>query len=335
MEKTIYVTDSYIEIWSIYDNAIPVRIILKTTNAIFQVDLIVKKINGENDLFEGYTPYGYGGPILIEGNKNTKFPLDEFLNELRKRNIVNVFIRFSPFLENHKCFPSFLKELNRYTVSRTLKKTSHDETIKTFSKGTKWSIKKSIGSKVKISIVNGKAITENQINNFYDLYFLNMKNINAGNYYFLNRQCIKNHFAYLKNNIDLFEVELNNEVIATALFITDDKMCHYHLSACDKKYCKFYPMERILFEAIVFYGNQGKELLHLGGGTALEQSNPLFMFKKKFGDFVNEFYIGKLIANEYLYGKLRTEKNLNDSKYFLINDALNDCFENTERVNIK
>jgi len=320
--KSIYIRDNYIKIWAQYDNAKPLRIVLKNNKTVFEVALLVKRIIGENNLFEAYTPYGYGGPVIVEGNQYVEFPFEEFLNELKRKSIVDVFIRFSPFLKNHIYFPENVIELNRYTISRVLSKMPYNEVIKTFSKGTKWAIKKSIKCGVNISIINGKDITQMEIENFYKLYYQNMRAVNATDYYFLNKQCIKDHFAYLGDSIDLFVAKLDNKWIAASLFIKDDKMCHYHLSASDKRYSKYYPVDRILFEAIVFYGNEGKKLLHLGGGLSLTKDDALLKFKKKFGNIINEFYIGKVIVNEKLYKELRIRKGITDSKYFLINDAI-------------
>lgn len=322
MIEYVYISNSYLKIWANYDKAFPLRISLEGDKGDFEVVLLARRIYGENNLFEAYTPYGYGGPVLIKGGRDAVFPFEKFLNELKRRNIVDVFIRFSPFLKNHKYFPENAIELNRYTASRALSKMSYNNVIKTLSKGTKWSIRKSANCGVDISIVNGKDIRKTEIEEFYKLYSQNMKVVNATNYYFLNTQCIKNHFVYLGDNIDLFVAKLDDKWIAASIFIKDERMCHYHLSASNKRYSKFYPVDRIMFEAIVFYGNEGEKLLHLGGGLSLSEDDPLFNFKKKFGDTINEFYIGKLIVDNKLYRELRATKGIKNSKYFLINDAL-------------
>lgn len=320
--ESIYASDDYVKIWAKYDKATPLSIELEGHKGVFKIMLLTKNIIGEEDLFEAYTPYGYGGPVLVEGRKDTKFPFSEFLCELKNRNIVDVFIRFSPFLGNRKYFPSSIIELNRYTVSRNLKRASSNEIIKSFSKGTKWSIKKSLASEIRVSIISGKEVTDSDISSFYELYIQNMRNKGAEDYYFLSKQCIRNHFAYLGGNIDLFVAELNNKWIAASLFIKDDKMCHYHLSASNREHSKLYPVDRILFEAILLYANNGKEILHLGGGFSLSKDDLLFKFKKKFGDRINEFHIGKVIVNEKLYKEFRVKNGIEDSKYFLVNDAI-------------
>lgn len=320
--KSIYLDDNYVRIWEEYDQAIPLKLILKGNKGIFKIVMLVKKIVGTNDLFEAYTPYGYGGPLLLEGNESSYFPFEKLLDELRRRNIIDAFIRFSPFLQNHKYFPPSTIELNRYTLSRRLKKVSSEELIRAFSKGTKWGIKKSISLGVSVSVINGNKITQTDIDNFYSLYIQNMKVVGAEDYYFLSKECISNHFLYLRENIDLFIAKLGDKWIAASIFIKDDKFCHYHLSASDREYSKFYPVDRILFEAIIFYGNEGKEILHLGGGLSLSEDDPLFKFKKKFGNEINEFYIGKIIVNDKLYYTIRIKNGIENSRYFLINDAL-------------
>ena len=320
--KSIYVSDRYVKIWERYDKATSLRIVLENDKAVFEIVLLVKRIVGEDDLFEAYTPYGYGGPVLIQGSQDATFPFEKFVYELAKRNIVDVFVRLSPFLKNQRYFPMNILELNRYTVSRTLSKMSHNDVLRTLSKGTKWSIRKSINCGVDISLMNGKDIGKTEIANFHKLYSRSMKVANAADYYFLNRECIKNHFAYLGDNAHLFVAKLDGRWIGASLFMRDERMCHYHLAASDRNFSRFYPADRMLFEAIVFYGKEGKELVHLGGGLSLSEDDSLFRFKKKFGNTINEFYIGKLVVKNKLYEELRFKKGIRNSNYFLINDAL-------------
>ncbi len=323
MKGTIYTTEEYVKIWAEYDNAKPLILELKDDKAIFKIALLIKNILGEVNLFEAYTPYGYGGPVLIEGNNDPKFPFDRFLKELESRNIIDAFVRFSPFLDNQKYFPPQYIELNRYTISRHLEKTTPEAILKTFSKGTKWSLRKSMFSDITVSIINGKEADEEEVNNFFKLYSHNMNRVDAEEYYFFNKQCLINHFIYLRDNIDLFVAKLDNKWIAASIFLLDDEIIHYHLSASDYNYYKLYPVDRILFEAILYYGNIRKKFLHLGGGMSLNSNDSLFSFKKKFGDIMNEYYIGKLIISENAYREVQANNGIESSKYFLINDSLN------------
>jgi len=319
---TIYTSLNYLKIWGEYDNAEPLELLISSDKGVFKISLLYKKINSEGEIYESYVPYGYGGPILIEGKEDATFPVELFLLELRKRNIIDCFIRFSPFLSNHLLFPQELIELNRYTVSRRLESLSKEDLLKSLSKGTKWSIKKSMDLGVKVLILNGIQINPIDLENFYNLYYNNMKLANADDYYYLNYKCVENHFKYLGNFIDLFVAKVKDEWIASSIFLKDDSIVHYHLSASDYRYSKFYPVDRILFEAINFYGNEGKQLLHLGGGLELDLSDSLLNFKMKFGKIVNEFFISKVIVDEKLYKYLRAKNKIENSKYFLINDAL-------------
>jgi len=319
---TIYRSLNYLKIWGEYDDAEPLELSIASDKGVFKISLLCKKIDLKEEIYESYVPYGYGGPILVEGKEDAIFPVDLFLLELRKRNIIDCFIRFSPFLSNHLIFPKKLLELNRYTVSRNLAKLSREDLLNSFSKGTKWSIKKSIDLGVNVLIFNGTQINPSDLENFYKLYYNNMKFINADDYYFLNLKCIENHFKYLSNSIDLFVAKVGNEWIASSIFLRDDDIVHYHLSSSDYRYSKFYPVDRILFEAINFYGKEGKKLLHLGGGLRLDMSDSLLNFKIKFGKIINEFFIAKIIVDEKQYEHLRIKNKIENSKYFLINDAL-------------
>ena len=320
--KTIYTSKNYLDIWAKYDKVTPLELSFEVNNAIFEIKLLYKKIPGSMEFYEAYSPYGYGGPILVDGDKSIKFPRKKFFEELKKIGIIDVFIRFSPFLNNHKYFPERLLELNRKTVSRELSNTSQQELLKSFNKGTKWAIKKSIKEYVLVNKIKGGEVKDEEIDKFYNLYIRNMEYIGADQYYLFTKECIKDHFSLLGNNVDLLYSVYNDKWIAAAIFLRDQEICHYHLSCSDNNYSKLYPVDRLLFEAIYSYGVEGKKFLHLGGGLSLSEEDSLFKFKLKYGKSINQFFISKVILNKKIYDKLREKNKVENSKYFLINDAI-------------
>jgi len=104
--------------------------------------------------------------------------------------------------------------------------------------------------------------------------------------------------------------------------LDDLGLIHYHFSGFNRKYSKYQPMELLLSEAILRYGNLGKNILHLGGGISIEGSDGLSKFKSKFATNKLKFYISKIIFDKEKYYKLREKYKVLNSEMFLIKDAI-------------
>jgi hypothetical protein len=216
---------------------------------------------------KAFTPYPYGGP-------SENFSYGEFINDLKNVGANRYFIRFAPWLENHIYFPANEVKYSRQTIARNLTKS-----VK-FGHGVKWSIKKSRESKVFISY------SVFNLSGFMRLYERSMKEKNADNKYCFDLNKFKYH---LWDNIGIFAARYKNEMIAGALFLEDKDCIHYHLSAMNKEYNKFFPMEQILYEACCFYQRAGSKLIHFGGG--LREGDSLFQFKQKFGNLTFDYFV--------------------------------------------
>jgi len=226
-----------------------------------------------------FAPYGYGGP-------SENFLYDKFINDLKNMGANHYFIRFAPWLENHKLFPANKVKYSRKTVARDLM-----QPIK-FGHGTESSIKKTLGPrfKNKCEIIHGYEALSNDIYTINYLYNITMERKQAEICYKYNFIYFKDMFKLLNDNIDLFLVKnMVNKYIAFALFVFDETNVYYHYSGTDIEYKEIYPMECIIDKACRYYQKQGKKLIHFGGG--LKEDDSLFRFKQKFGNLTFDYYI--------------------------------------------
>lgn len=148
--------------------------------------------------------------------------------------------------------------------------------------------------------------------------------VSASRYLFLSDSCLENHFRYLGNRVALFTARQGVELIGAALFLVDESRVHYHLSASRHEHNGTFPIERLLYEAIKYYGNMGLSELHLGGGLSLSTDDPLYRFKLKFAHPADPlpFYIGKVVVDEQAYEQERGRLGIAQSPLFLVGDAL-------------
>ena len=324
----IYFEKNYLEIMAYNDKAEYkiLKIILKNNSEIY-LPFLLKKIS--NNIYEAYSAYGYGG-FYSNNSKSMKLELKnnwtEFENFMRNDNIIDLFLRNSPFLANYDFVPEKFNEFNRTTFIRKLKPYNN---LKEFTKNVKqklrWSINYAVKNGLKIEFRRYGDLEKNELLGFYQIYTKVMNYRGADDYYFFKLKFFENHFYLLKNNCELALImeKGNNKIIGGSIFLLDDLgLVHYHFSGFNRDYSKYQPMELLLSEAILRYGNLGKNMLHLGGGISIEDNDGLFKFKSKFATNKLNFHISKIIFDQEKYNKLRNKYQVLNSKMFLIKDAV-------------
>ena len=290
---------------------------------------LIKEI--DKNIYEAYTAYGYGGFYSNNhNNKVLKLELKsnwiEFEKFMKDNNIIDLFLRNSPFLANYDYVPEKFNEFNRITFIRKLKPYNN---LKDFTKNVKqklrWSINYAVKNGLKVEFRRFDNLEKNELLDFYRIYTKIMNYRDADDYYFFKLKFFKNHFHLLKDNCELALImeKGSNKIIGGSIFLLDDlRIVHYHFSGVNRDYSKYQPMELLLSETILRYGNLGKNMLHLGGGISMEGSDGLSKFKKKFATNKLNFYISKIIFDKEKYYKLREKYKVLNSKMFLVKDAI-------------
>lgn len=265
------------------------------------------------------TPYGYGGPIIIDckiGREN------ELINEFNQsfnrycidNNIVSEFIRFHPILQNHKEFKEIYNvQYIRKTLGTNLK--DFDDPFKSeFSKSCRKTVRKALRAGVTFKIEN----EPNNIDEFINIYNSTMDRNKASEYYYFGIEYFNDIITDFKENVILVKAIYKEKTIASGLYFIFDKIIHIHLSGTLDEYLEFSPAY-ILRYAVTLWGKEnGYELIHHGGGRSNSESDSLFKFKKKFANNTEfDFYVGKKIWNIKIYNKLCGAEGVNkDAEIF-------------------
>ena len=122
------------------------------------------------------------------------------------------------------------------------------------------------------------------------------------------------------DDIELYEVKKDDQVISSSFFMFGDKFGHYHLSANDYEMRKHNANYFILDQIFEIAKNKGKKYFILGGGTTSDKNDSLLKFKQKFSQNVKPFYISGKIYNQKIYDKYKLmweKKSKRDIRYFL------------------
>lgn len=263
-------------------------------------------------IYDSTTPYGYGG-FLIEGiltKDNRKALWKEYLDEMKKQNIVSNFVRYHPILENAKIMESFTPVINLgKTVVMDL--TSPDLIWTNIHCKNRNMIRKA--EKSGIIIKHGKGIE--LMNKFIEIYNATMKRDNADKYYYFEKPFYESICFDLENNYEIFYAEYEERIVAMSIMIFANKRLNYHLSGSDYEYRTLAPSNLLLYSAAIWGYENGMKTFHLGGGIGSGEDN-LYKFKISFNRFSNcQFSIAKHIFDDDIYNKLVDNRILADNNF--------------------
>lgn len=275
------------------------------------------KLNG-NTYYDLVTPYGYGGPIIIDCDKEKKELLlhefeKDFQNYCIDNNIISEFVRFHPVVENHSDFGEVYDvSYIRNTVGTTVN-SEKDYLMNEFSKSARKSIRKALKEGVTYKVTR----SPDNISEFLNVYYSTMDRNNASDYYYFDNSYFEECMENLKDNILLIEVSYNEKIIAMGFYFVYNNMIHAHLSGTLTEYLYLSPAYVIKHATAEWAKENGISLIHYGGGTSNNDDDPLYKFKKKFTKSTEfEFNIGKKIWNKSVYDKLCGLLNINEEIEF-------------------
>ncbi len=261
------------------------QIVIKKNNSIIPFSII--KYNNLKSLVS----IGYQGPISLNCNINADNLLSEIKNTALKNNIVTIFIRYNPVLENHLLLKNIIPI---ETISSCLlidTKIDFENYINERPSRLLSIIKNKHKPNIETNINIGKSIIKNAL--MYNNEYINdIEDI---------KQLINNDLAVLIQAFD------NDEEIAASLFIRNNESAVYALNYSSEKGKKQYANIFILMHFIEYAFNSSIDVIYLGAGV--DNNDSLALFKKQFATHINNVYHSKLIINESVYNKYNNGNN--------------------------
>lgn len=280
----------------------------------------IKRPIGDGVWFDLITPYGYGGPIITRLNPGcTNDQLVKafgaaFLAYCQRNKIVSEFVRFHPLFDNGTVFsPVYQSENIRHTVGTNLKAYS-DPVAGEFSKSCRKNIRQALNKGVTYTITEAPE----SLDRFIDIYYATMDRNAAGEYYYFDKVYFQNCLSFFKEHLLLIEAEYEGTAIAAGIYFAYGKSVHVHLSGTRSEYLHLSPAYILRYAVTLWAKEHGYEMIHHGGGRSNSEEDPLYRFKKQFGqNTCFDFYIGKKIWNEEVYALLCQQNNVAaDSAFF-------------------
>lgn len=319
----IYFTQAYQTLFAEHDGAKAVCIRINDGVSEWYLPLLLREVGDK--IHEAYTAYGYGGIWSATSNPISTALLEQLRDFLQTEGIVCAFIRHSPFLGNHEWLPHGQSEFNRTTYVRALIQGGDLDTFSANSaQKLRWSINYARRHDLMTHFHPLKTCKESLIREFYDIYHGLMDEKKTNDYYLFSEEFFQKHALHFGDNCELAVVHdpLSGKLIAAAFFLLDGSgWAHYHLSASHRDFMKLQPVELMMAEAILRYGNAGHTNLHLGGGHAADESDGLSRFKKKFATETRLFHLSRWVCDDIRYQAERARLPLKHPNFFLISDA--------------
>jgi len=272
----------------------------------------IRKI-GSLVIADGYfdleTAYGYGGYYTnCNDEQFIRNAIEAYYAKCNKEKIIAEFIRFHPFNDFPQRHDKFL-DFNVYDRDVVVCPLDID-------------IMSSYRSKVRNTIKRASEKVQFQesknIDRFIEIYNITMEKNSADDFYFFDTQLFKKLFAL--EDVQLYEIVSENEIIAMGFFMFGQDLVHYHLSANTDLSYKLNANYVLLNRLLLLAQKLGKKYFSLGGGTTSDSDDPLLKFKKKFSKELRPFHIAGNIFNQEVYDTYNAmwlKQSSSDVKYFL------------------
>tara|TARA_Y100000588_G_scaffold395323_1_gene523391 strand:- start:25230 stop:26297 length:1068 start_codon:yes stop_codon:yes gene_type:complete len=247
------------------------------------------------------TVYGYSGPLCTSTNPAFLAAAWKAFSEwCQQERIVAEFIRFNPFLNCQRYMSGpYHVELDRETVALRLD-ASESALWSGYSSVHRNMVRKAVTRGLKCGEVSP---TEGQ-ETFKQIYFEAMDQVRAHPYYYFSDAYFNHLCNALGENLRLFTVRNQDQLVAAALFLQYGESLHYHLAANNKS-GKESAAANLLLHTVAQWGSKrGLRWLHLGGGRTPDPKDSLLRFKSHISAFRLPFYTGKRIHDHDVYNKL-------------------------------
>ncbi len=285
----------------------PLLLVYTNDDTIIALPLLLRLIP-DTEYYDFTSVYGYAGPL----SKNIDLTFDnsrfktELLNYFKSKNIVSIFSRLHPYLEEQTCILSKFGDIislgRVVNIDVTL---PLDESRRVYQKSLKNQV-----NKLRKTCCVRKAKTKEEVLAFIDIYHENMTRLDADKYYFFEADYFLNFLEQsdFKTDIMLIEELETGNIIAGSMFVKTNGFVQFHLSGTRTDYLRLRPSKLFLDEMRIEATNKNFKYFNLGGGFGSNEDS-LFEFKSAFSKDFRNFKIWKYIANESVYDSLVSKNN--------------------------
>jgi hypothetical protein len=249
------------------------------------------------------TPYGYGGPLVLECEfGHGARVMADFRREIvafcASEQIVSEFVRFHPLLGNARDVAprEMTIQFGGETVYVDL--TGDDTSLfESMHPSSRNKVRKSRRCGVDVAVGG-----EEYLDDLVQLYTETMRRLGARHSYRFGYHYFQSFFHYLPEQTSIAIARYQQRSIMAALVLGREQIVHYHLSGSDPAFRHLGANNLLLFELARWARTKGARYLHLGGGYVPGDS--LFSFKASLSPLRGSYCTGRRIYSEEVYNRL-------------------------------
>ena len=292
----IYHTFEYSSLEAERIGGIAQLIIINMPTGIIGLPVIFRKIPNESRYNDAISVYGYNGVLT-----STSLTSGDFLSGIKK---------IKAALVERDCVSLFNRESN-FTPYRLTESIETGKVVavdlmqdpELYEKSLEGGHRQQIKYLRKLNYTVVKSTEPKVVEDFHEVYEQTMLRRGAKINYFFSTKYFDSVLKIDWSIPDLRAVYHEGKMVAGAIFITQGDHMYYMFSGSILGVSPYPAMKLILDQVIRENLNNGKKLLHLGGGLGGKQDS-LYQFKFGFGKVVLPFYTTQWILMPEVYNRL-------------------------------
>jgi hypothetical protein len=271
-------------------------IIVNMPTGIIGLPVILRKIPNENCYIDAVSVYGYSGVLT-----SSSITPEDFASGIKK---------IKTALAERDCVSFFNRESN-FTRYRLPESTETGKVLavdlmqdpEVYEKSLAEGHRQEIKALRKLNYTVVKSTEPKVVEDFHEVYEQTMLRRGAKINYFFSMKYFDSVLKMHSSIPDLRAVYHEDKMVAGAIFITQGDHMYYMFSGSILGVSHYPAMKLILDQLIRENLNNGKKLLHLGGGLGGKQDS-LYQFKYGFGKVILPFYTTQWILMPEVYNRL-------------------------------
>jgi len=254
--------------------------------------------------------YGYAGPLAYgcaQGDPFLFAAWNFLVAHWRAMNVVSVFCRFHPLLENH-CWLEGSAEYGRDGTAPSLERTLEGHTVSldlTLTDEQAWAgyrdtHRRHMNRARRAGLVCEVDYSFTHLADFVRLYHATMQRHSASAEYFHSADSFERLRRRLSPAIFLHVAHAGPQVAAAALVSEYQGIVQYLYGGVEEQFLEISPLKLLLESVRKWSRSRGNRILHLGGGVGGHEDS-LFYFKSGFSHSRHAFYTGRRVLEPDLY----------------------------------
>lgn len=330
-EREPFAHPAYMELYAGQDAAARCALYENVTGQVFYPFLLrnIPRKNGRmpsgTPAFDIISPYGYGGPLLVEKpaknrmmdagntaqaikNEQKTALFNDFYRNFhqwaQQNHIVSEFVRFSLFSQAREHYFGRVEHNNDSVVCNL------QRSQEALWKSLQPKVRRRVRSALKQGLMIEQDVRWASLNDFVEVYHATMRRLNAKPFYYFPKPFFESLKAALGEQCQLFNVRHENQMVASMLLLTSENRVYSFLSGGLRAFFHLSGNDLLQYHSIRWALESGFKTYVMGGGY--KKNDGIFAFKEAFAPGSTlPFYTGKTIFDEKTYESLAGNTSYN------------------------